>query len=772
MINDTKGQFIAILSVMIIGIISYTTFNIAAKNLQDTLDHYYIENNFQNINVQLLKIPSNVVQGIKSKYDYDMVSGRIVFDVPFISDNKDEKVTARIISQSSNDNVVNKLHINEGRFITNKNKDALIISKFAEARNIKIGDKIKVQISGKQYSLNVAGLVDSPEYIYIMENEQSLLPMPDKFGIIYISDELARQSFGFGNSYNEVLIKINKNQTEEKEEERLKDTLDDYGVKRVIIRENQLSNSMISEELEQLAKMSNSVPMMFLIVAVIIIMMMVSRMVKKDKTIIGIMKALGYTNREVLMHYSKYALSIGVLSGILGTILGMILSKYMTLMYMMYYTMPALKVTIYYEYVAYGIVLSSLLCLFAAFLGAREVLKINPAESMKPDSPKTGKKIFLENIKIIWNNISFNSRLTIKNIFRNKKRLIFIVVGIAFTYSLMLVTNFMNIYFADLFYDHYGKFQKMDYSINFSKPMNKLQVKELNHLIEIDYMEPKIEFPFELIHEKNKKVVNVIGVESDTKFYTFTNVDNEIIDYLDDGIYLSKNLAQSLNVKVGDKVKIHSFIPDRKDTYLRVRGIIKQSLGINAYINIKVMSDKLLDKELVTGVYINSKDNVNKKLNNVANIAVVQSQQDLIDIFEQFMGMTIFSIGIMVFFSGLLGFSIVYNVSVISIGERERELATMRVLGYTKNEISNFIVKENIIMTILGIILGIPLGIIMITGMAESFATDIYSMEPEIDPMVYVYATIYTILFVIIGQWSMYRKIRKLQLLEALKMRE
>ncbi len=771
-ILKTKGQFVAIISVLFVGIFVFTALNIAAKNLQDTLDFYYEKNNFADITIELVKIPVNAINKVKNKYNYRMATGRVVADVPFITDNKNERVNVRVISTEKNEDIVNLLHIHEGQYIKDKAKDALLIKKFAVARNIKIGDKIKVQLGGKQYTLNVKGIVDSPEFIYIMENEQTMLPDDKKFGVVYISDELARQSMGLSGSYNQLLIKLNKDQHIDDEEEKIKENLKKYGVKRIIKKENHLSNRMISEELIQLNKMSTSVPMLFLIIAICIIIMMTGRMVKKDRVYIGIMKALGYTNTEVFAYYARYALSIGVLGGVLGSSAGMLMSRGLTIMYMTFYNMPTIQMTFYPEYVIVGILMSCTFTLIAAAWGARGITKISPAEAMKVEAPKTNKKILLEKFKPIWNFISFDMKLILKNIFRNKKRLSFIISGIGLTFGLMILVSYMGGYFTDMFYDHYGNFMRMEYNINFTKPINQDVIKEFRNLIKIDYIEPKIEFPFEIINGKKKEIVNVIALKKDTKFYRFIDENGMHINKLDKGLYMSQNLANMLKVKKGDKVKIHSFIPDRDDFYINVAGIVKQGLGINAYIDIDTMATYMLDKEMATGVYINSKDNVNKKLDNVSNISSIQSLNDLIKVFEQFLAMTMFSVGILVVFAGVLGFTIIYNVSVISIGERERELATMRVLGYTKNEISGSIVKENIIMTVLGLLIGLPLGIWMIQGTAASFSNELYTLEPVVKLSYILQALIYTIIFIVIGQYSTYKKIRRLHLLDALKIRE
>ena len=771
LIKNSYGQFIAVITVIAVGLLVYTAMKMAALNLESTLNEYYDITNFAHINTEVVKIPRSGVEDLKNKYGITNAQGRIVFDVPLKVEDENEKVTVRVISLPDSDEKINDVYLVDGEEIKNKNKDILVVEQFAKARNIVVGDTLRVLINEKQYNLRVSGIVASPEYIYLIENEQTLLPLPDKFGVAFVGEEFARQSFGFGSSYNEIIMTVKDEDHINNTEDKLEKALKKYGVKKIIVKENQLSNKMISEEIKQLQKMSQIIPLLFLGVAALIIAVMISRMVKKDRIPIGVMKALGYSNGHIISHYTKYSLIIGIIGAIVGTSLGMFLARAMTKLYLQYFNIPILKVNFYYKYTINAIILSSLFCMAAGLWGGKKILKILPAESMRPEAPVSGKRILIEGIKILWTRLSFSWKMVMRNIFRSKKRFLFNLIGVSLSFGMIFITLYQLNAFFYIFETHYGDFQKMDYSINFSRPLNVSVVKDLTHIADIDHIEPKSEFPFEIINGWRSKVVNIIGVKRDTIFYEFKNIEKEKIKLPREGIVLTENLARTLDVGKGDRIIINTFIPHREDVKIEVKDVIEQSLGINAYMDIEKMNDILLDNELMTGVYLNSGDRVKEKLNNLKNITSLQSVEDLKNVFKQFLNLTYTSIGMLIIFSGILGFAVVYNTTVMDISERRLEFSSLRVMGFSRKEIFFMIIRENLVMTFFGILVGIPVGRMFVRGVQEAFSNDIFTLKAPIAINIYFFAAIFTVFFVVAAQLFTLRKIYKLDFIEALKSR-
>ena len=772
-IKKSKGQFISVTLMIILALTIYVSFSMVADNLYNSIYHYYEITNFGDIFIDVTRIPKSAIDKLSSIEGVEMAQGRISLDVPLRVEDPKEKVTVRVVSLSSDDDPVNDLYIIDGEPLGDSRQTTLVLQQFFNGRKLSLGEIIKPYIGGKEYPLEVKAVVGSPEYIYLMENEQSLLPNPEKFGVIYVTEEFAQSSFGYQGSFNKVLIKVNPAFSDKIDSiaDEIEDELHRYGVRRVVKRENHLSHSVMMQEVESLETMSGAITFIFLIVAAIIINIMLSRIVKKDRISIGVMKALGYTNSKVLAHYIKYSLLIGIIGSTLGIIFSIPLAKLFTDLYIVYMNIPVFLMKIYYRYFIYGILLTSVFCIVSGLLGARSVLKISPADSMRPETPKSGKRIWLEKAKWIWNRISFSWKMVIRNISRTKRRALFLIIGIALTYAITMVPFFMSNVWDGLFFVQFGEFQTMDYSIDFDLPMNKNSIKEINHLAEIDHIEPKAELPFEIRHGWKKESVSIIALETNTKLYNFKTTSGNNINLPDSGILLSQILARQLGVQVGDEVIVKNFLPDKKDKHIIVKGIIEQYLGSNAYMSLDEMYNVIGDKDLVTGALVKSQDDLVSKLKDVKNIRQIQSVNDMQSSLLEYMDMIIASVGVMLIFGGVLGFAIVYNITTVSINERLMEFSSLRVMGFEKSQIYRLITRENWIMTGVGIILGMPLGYGMCIALVEAVSTEIYSIPPIIDLKTYLYSTIATIIFVTIAQLATVRKIYNLQFMDALKNR-
>ena len=773
MIGRSKGQFVAVLTIIVIGIATYTAMSMTSVNMNNTVGIYYQENNFADLVLQTAAVPSQEAEQLKDIEGVKEAMGRVTMDVPMVTDNENERVNLRLITSDGKEGELNRSTILKGTMISDSGNEALLIEQFAKARGIGVGDEIKIQVGGLQRTLEVTGIVANPEYIYLMENTQSIMPDEENFGICYVTEQFGQQAAGLPGSYNEILISYEDNADEDALIDDVEDALDLYGIRQTVKQKDQLSNAVIQQELTQLDTMANTLPILFLFVAGLILMMMLSRLVKKDRIKIGVLKAMGYRNSQVLLHYVKYALITGITGGIVGSILGMALAGGMTRMYLGYFHIPLLRIEFYYSFLAYAVLLSAVFCALSGIIGARGVLKIAPADAMRADSPKAGKRILLERLPFFWKRLSFSNKMISKNIFRSKKRTIFVMAGITLTYAMMLFTSTMPDVMDTMMNEHFVEFQKMDYNISFVRPVPRDAVRDMEHLIKVDYIEGKLEAPFELTNGNKKQAVSIIGLDRDTKFYSFHEGNGQKAEIPKRGMLITENLAKALAVEKGDLVQINSYIPGREDVTIQVKGIIKQTLGINAYMDIDTMGETLLEKNVINGVYADSKDpDINEKLIRAANIATIMSIADTRAVYDKYMTMMNLSIGSMVVFSGILGFCIVYNATIVSLGEREMEFSSLRVLGFSKLEIFFMIVRENNIIMILGILLGIPVGKIFSDYSSSAFSTDIYTIDMTPTWNALFMAGVYTIGFVLLAQLATYRKIQKLDFLQALKNRE
>lgn len=767
--RQAKGQFIALALVIVLGLMMFVAMNSAYVNLKASLDEHYEVHRLADVFAEVMKISSSDVEGLKTHVQVQAVEGRFVYDVP-LNVQSEEKVRVRLISSLYSKDSLNKLHALKGLNYVTSSDECLVIEKFADARHIQLGDVITPHIGGRDYHLKVVGIVSSPEYVYLMENEKSLLPAPTKFGVVYTTEAFIKQSIGVGDHYNQLLFDLKDPSYADAYIKLLEHQLEAFGVGRIYSRKDQLSNRMVHEEMKGLEQSASTVPMLFLGVAAFIMGVMINRLVKNDRLAIGILKSMGYSDRDILLHYTKLSVIVGFVGGVGGVGLGYGLSLQFTNIYNDFFSIPELTLVFKPELILMSAVLVALFSVLAGLLGARKSLAISPAESMRPEPPKTGRRIFLETTRF-WRSLSFSNKMVLRNVLRSRKRVVFIALGIALTFVVTLVPFYMLSAFSGMFDKMYDEFQTMDYVINFSYGLEESVVNDFKNTLKISEVEGKLEFPFELRHEWRTKVTPIIGLEKDSIFFNFVDEKDKPIFLKKGDFFLSEGLARSLDIEVGEEIAIESFIPHREDVVVRLTGIIKQNLGANGYMLLEDMQKLLLDQGYVNGLYVGTETSLKESLETYKNIASIQSSQDLKNTFEEFLGLVYASLTFLIVFGGILGFAIVYNSAVIAINERQLELSSLRVMGFTKNEIFVGLIKENMIYGFVGIIVGIPLGSWLLRVISRTFSTDIYAFDVTLEWHHYLLTGTTVFGFIVVALLATYKKIHGLNFIEALKNR-
>lgn len=771
MIKHSKGQFISIVAIVAAALCVYVLFSLTTLNVNAAADDYYSVTNINDIQVQLVKLPQSVLHELYAIEGVKEVQGRLSFDVPLKVLDENEKVMVRILSIPESGEKINRLYRFGSTSGMPGEQEAVVLQQFASARGIEPGDTLMPTINGIDRPLKVIDIAASSEFIYLMENEQALLPNPERFGILYVSEKFAQNVYGFGGFYNEVLVTIEDQGKIDDIINALEKKLDPYGVKKVTKLKDLLSHNVLTQKMDGIEKMSAVMPAMFLFVGAIIIVIMLSRIVNNDRIPIGVIKGLGYRNVDVLSHYTKYVLAIGFLGSFIGIIGGYLLAGPLSEVFVYYFNIPFVTVKIYPSFILSAIVMTSVFCVASGLLGARGVLSISPADAMRPEAPKSGKRILLERVRFVWQRISFSWKMVIRNVMRTKRRFAFLVLGLAMAYGINTVPLYMANAMPVMFKIQYETYQKMDYVVDFNRPLNASAIQSLYHAIDASRIEGRLEFPFELSNGWYKKGTVVVGVEKDSQFYQFFDTKDRQVEPSPDSIMVTEGLARALHVKVGDPVKIKNFIPGKSDIWLPVSQIVRQYLGSNAFMDIETMQRLMLDKQMISGVALSSEADVKSALEDYQNIASVRSTSDVKDSFAEYLNTVIVAVNAYMLFGGILGFSIIYNATVIGISERKMEFSSLRVMGFDKSDVFKIVTRENALLAVCAILVGIPLGIGMIQAMSVAFSSDMITFPILLPPKIFVTAAIAMGFFVVIAQLASRKKIVQLDFIEALKSR-
>ncbi len=779
-ISQGKGQFWAVVAVVTVGIMIYVSMSSTYYNLKKSQEDFYQASNFADYYFSIVKAPERIIKDVEALAGVKRATGRISLDLPILKeDNK--RATARIITfPLPMDNELNHILLSEGRMFTGKAGSNIEINTnpgFVDANNINWGDNVTVIYEGKPVDLSIVGTANSPEFIYPIKDIADLLPDHENFGIFMLPQYEAGPVFNYAGQINQVLVEFTPNTDHAKAAEEIKELLKPYGFLASYPRDDQLSHAMLQTELDSIKSLTTFLPFIFLSIAAAIQFVILRRMVRNQRAQIGVIKALGYSNGQIILHYSTYALLVGLIGAILGAITGWLFSGILTDFYLLYFNLPHSPGGFNSKAIIYGFIISIVVGLAAGWSAARQVSKIQPAESMRPVPPKTGSKSIVENWSALWIRLGSDWKISLRNISRNRGRFMLTTVGIALAVALLVISYFMNdavdYMMQSIFHD-----QKYDLMIRVATPVKEGELSSIAAIDGVLKVEPFLELPVRMTYKGKSEDDVLTAYNPAMSLKKIADEKGRELNIPAQGVLLSNSQAQKLGVRVGEDVEIETLLPQGPThrSFIRVAGISHQMIGSATYVDLEVANRLLEAQNLISGAMLKSEAGkaslVEERLGEMLNIASISSREKEIANFEANLGAMIYTVGIMVLFAMILGLAIVYNASLMTFVERERELASLKVIGYSNKELAGILGKENLLQSILGIALGLPLGKIMATGFISSIETDLYSFPVIIYPLTYVFSTLTAIVFIIIAHRLAIRGVNRINLVETLKNRD
>lgn len=530
-------------------------------------------------------------------------------------------------------------------------------------------------------------------------------------------------------------------------------------------------------------KVSNVFPVFFLVVAALVCLTTMTRMVDEQRINIGTMKALGYSNGNIAKKFIVYALLASLIGSVLGIIVGFtFLPKVIYDAYNIMYIMPPMTFFTDIPLAIITAVVAVGLTTLVTYSACRIELRETPSVLMRPKAPKEGKRILLERIPFIWNRFNFTGKVTIRNIFRYKKRFLMTVIGIAGSTALLLAGLGLKDSIKTVVEKQFGLINKYDISVNLENNINTLKKNDLTSYINNqkdikDLLFVKGEM-CKIEANDVSKDLDVIVPEDINAFDKFVHLQNrtsgEAIELDDDGIAITEKIAKTLGVKVGDKITI----TNSND----VTGTAKVASIVENYIQHYIYMtpdyyEKVFDRKATPDeVYIilnNSTsevaDAVSSGLVNQDGVSGVVSNTGVRDNFNNTIESLDFIVLIMIIFAGALSFIVLYNLTNVNISERIREIATIKVLGFYDKEVAAYIFRENVLLTIVGMFAGLILGVVLHQFIMVTVEMDYVMFGRSINTISYVYAGLLTVGFALLVNWAMYFKLKKVQMVESLK---
>ncbi|MCY6369435.1 ABC transporter permease [Clostridium ganghwense] len=777
-IKENKASYIACIIVVMTGLLVFTCMSMVSNNLNTAKERFYKNANFAHGFISVKNLPYSQVDDLSKINGIKQIEGRVIKDVRVYTEDSNKNIYLRLISiDLSKDFHLNSPILMEGNNLKNNSNNILVDTNFLKANNLKIGDKINLIIEGKKIEFTISGTEMSPDFVYAMKSGQDLFPNPEAFGIAYIPYDVIQSYLKEKNSVNDISFTLEDDVEYENVEDDIKAQLEKYSLMAMYPRKDQPSNLMLTQELSGLEGMAKSLPIMFLGIAGFILYIMLKRTIEQQRGQIGILKSFGYSSGEVLYHYMSYAVFVGIIGGALGGISGIVLAQPMTEMYKAYFSIPNLTSSFSFYYMLLGIIIALVTSLIAGFQGSKKVLKLHPAEAMRAETPKEANKTIAERIKLFWNSLNGQGKMAVRNIFRNKGRSLFTLVGVMFAFSLMC--TYFNAFslFDVMFNDQYEKVQIYDCKLSFETPISSdSALRDIQHRKEVKLVEPMLKIPSKLTNQWHEKDVPIIGLTKGSQLYNILDKNNNKIKLPDSGVVLSERAAELLDAKVGTVLQFESPLLGDEKKKIYVAKIVPQYLGMSGYMNIDALSELIGNEEMATSMMLKIEDgdikNFKEHYNKSSVITGIEVKAELVKKINELMQSSKAMIWSFLIFSIIIGFIIIYTSSVISFSERERELASLRVLGFTEKEVLEVLSVEQFFISIFSVLLGIPVTKGMMSALAKSFSNDLYTMPSIIKFEAIAAGIIGTVISLFIAKAALNRKINKLNLVDVLKERE
>ena len=744
-----KAQFISMIFMFTIGIGCFLGFNGEQETLRLSRDETFNACGYSDYSLTLSTgeaFSTDSLDKIKALDGIDEASGFYSFNVSNISDTKySSQLGIGVIEEYASPT---KIYTVSGEEYSETSSGIYLSDKYASVHNINVDDTITIKYLSNTYNLKVLGLCKSTEFFTCLTSDQ-IMPDYKVYGYGIISPMTAKDICDI------QYTKINVNSKLTKEE--LTKALNFIDNINILSKSETTYYELVEHEMEEGKAISSIVPVVFLGISLLTLVTTMNRIVKSERTQIGILKSLGFKDRKILLSYTFFGIFISILALILGLVLA-----FAVLRFIIY---PQSAMDNYFDVIRWKysisgyailiVLLMIILIILVNIMSVKQILKIAPADSLKPYKPSKGKRLLIDKFKIS-KRLKFSIRWNLNDISRNKFRTLVALIG-AITSSLLVFgcLAFRNSFdnFVDMLdKDIYLYETKIELDNNYSISSSELEDYDYSKTLYTDIEDETIVF-------------QVFNVSHD--YYGFIDFSQNKVNLSNDGIYISRRLYDK-GYKIGDKLDIT--IKGLNKTYsLNIAGYALSPLTNTICLTFDYLNsiDNTLSNLSPDTLYTNlSKLDLNKL--NKSYFKSIMSCSELLNTYNQMMELSHISITVLVILSMSLGFIVLYNLGVMNFYERYIEYATLKVIGFRDSKINKIITELNVFLGIVGIIFGIPLGYLMVELAIKAFTSN-YEFVLNIKPLTYVLTIIFTIGIMILVSLKLFKKTKRIDMVESLK---
>ncbi|HSB51523.1 MAG TPA: FtsX-like permease family protein, partial [Dissulfurispiraceae bacterium] len=672
--------------------------------------------------------------------------------------------------------LLNRLYIRKGRLVEPwKDNEVVVSEAFAEAHGFNLGDSLGVVINGRWKALTIVGIALSPEFV-LQTRPGAISPDYKRYAILWMSRDALGTAYDMEGAFNDLVLSLSPGAQLEEVLTRLDGLLDHYGGIGSYGRKDQTSHRFLSEEFKQLERYAEIFPLVFIGVAAFLLNVAISRTVSIQRDQMATLKAFGYSDLDVGVHYLKMVVVIvlmGAAGGLalgawLGTKIGAIYREFYRFPYALYELKPSVAITATLATLASGIA--------GTFFSVRKAALLPPAEALRPEQPAQYRRTLVERIGL-GRLLSQPTRMILRSIGRRPIKSLLTVTGIALSCAIMLAGTFSKDAVDFMVDVQFRLSQKEDLTVTFVEPTSRKALYELRGLHGVSYAEVFRSVPVRLRFGHHSYRTSILGIEPGTRLQTLLDINLVPLDLPPEGIVLNDFLGQVLGVTPGELLTLEVLEGNRPVHTLPVVGLVKQYIGMQGYMNLHALNRLMREGNAVSGAYLTVdplyRREIYRKLVEMPRVAgAVVRKEEIRNFYETQAEAILFFTSLTSILAGTIAFGVVYNSARIALSERSRELASLRVLGYTRAEISYIFLGELGILALSAIPLGLLLGQGLCAYIARVVSSDLFRIPVALTPATYSLAAAVVLVSACLSGVIVRHRLDHLDLVAVLKARE
>ena len=769
-----KGQVAAVSIVMACGLAMMITTRSLIASLDGTRADYYESSRFADVFGSLKRAPNHLadqlaalpgVAGVQTD-----IAGQVTLDLPGL----DEPASGLVRSLPDfGEPELNRPFLRRGQWLVPGSRRELLVGEaFALANKLNPGDTLALIMNGRRQDFRIAGIVLSPEYIF-ESRPGAALPDSRSYGIFWMTYKEVATAWDLYGTFNHFSLKLAPGADPAPVIAAADRLLKPYGSLGAYGRKDHPSHIRVTDEIRVLTILSVGFPTIFLGVAAFMTNAVLSRLLALQREQIAILKAFGFTNSQIVGHYLKFAAVIGLGGTALGGIGGALLGRWMVGLYDLFFRFPDLAFRLDRTAVAIAFGVGLVAVVAGVLSSVRKAAQLPPAEAMRPEPPANFRPSFIERT-FLRRLFSHSFRIAVRNLERRPVQALFTIAGLALATALLILPNTFKAGIANILDQQWDVVQRQDINLGLAEPASSRVVHELERLPGVMHVETTRTAPVRIYFQGRNRQIGLRSLEPGSLHSRAVDRDGREITPSGDGLIISAKLAEVLGARVGDDVVVESLMGRRNMQTIRLAGLAEDFTGISAYMDRTAINRFLGEGDIVSGtsftIDMARRGEFLRAVKAVPRISWIVIKESMRQSFRQttaqMMGMLT---TLYLTMAVIVAFGVIYNNARISLAERARELATLRVIGMTQREVGVVIVIE---LTVLAV-LAVPLGLLLGTGFVTVLVTSI-STESVRLPLVFTSYT-YTFAILVVGVASalsavvVLRKLKQLDLIGALK---